>query len=101
MKSEMVNQKDFSNETNIYFEHHVSYEGYGYTIIFGHHINGGFICIPNWGWGCEVSNFCGSVGYNTNKLVKAGVPEDVARKIAIYIDEWLITNKNKEVEKEK
>ena len=37
------------------FEANISIGGCTYLIIYGEHINGAFCCIPNWGWGCEMS----------------------------------------------
>ena len=39
----------------------------GYLIIYGTHVNGGFCCIPNWGFGCEMGQ-PEDVGYNKEQL---------------------------------
>ena len=33
----------------------VDCNGNNFLIIYGSHINGGFCCIPNWAFGCEMS----------------------------------------------
>ena len=48
-------EHDFTKNTKVYFEHSVEINDNSYLIIFGHHINGGFIAIPNWNICCEAS----------------------------------------------
>lgn len=78
-------EADFTSEKNqIYFEHSVEIEGYSYLIIFGHHINGGFIAIPNWNICCEASSDA-DVIYNSTKLHEAGLEINISKAIANYI----------------
>ena len=79
---------DFTNNCKIEFEHNIAIGGFTYLVIYGYHINGAFICVPNWKWGCEASRYSESVGYNTEKLMECGAPAEVAREIALYIEEW-------------
>ncbi len=80
-------EKDFSDSTKIIFEHSLEIEGKSYLIIFGHHINGGFICIPSRNIGCEISDLPYRSDYNTKRLIEAGLKEKTARMIADYIEE--------------
>lgn len=84
-------ESNFTNECKILFEHSIAINGCSYLVIFGKHINGGFICVPNWGWGCEATTNSYSVEYNTEKLMKCGAPKDVAREIALYIENQVIS----------
>ena len=89
-------ESDFTSETKIYFEHNICIGGFTYLVIFGRHINGGFICVPNWKWGCEATDLRYSVGYNKEKLMIAGANEEVAEQIARYIENWLEENKEQD-----
>ena len=83
---------DFTSSCKIYFEHNLAIGNSTYLVIYGEHINGGFICIPNWKWSCEASGFRNSAEYNAEKLVACGAPEKVAIEIAKHIDKWLDEN---------
>lgn len=48
-------------------EINVEFAGYSFLIIFGKHINGWFIAIPNWGISCEAAH-PRDVFYNTERL---------------------------------
>lgn len=62
----------------------VDWNGYNFLIIYGHHINGWFIAIPNWQVcteaGHPIDNF-----YNTEKLSKVinikNAPSSIAKAI--------------------
>jgi polyhydroxyalkanoate synthesis regulator phasin len=82
-------ENDWTAETSIFFEHTVSLYGRSYLVIFGTHINGGFLCVPNYGWGCEASAYANETGFNEERLLRAGVPEEIALPIAEYVDEWI------------
>ena len=84
--------RDFTEQVNIHFERQLDIRGYSYTVIFGSHINGGFIAIPGWGVACEASDDLYNVGYNTEKLTEAGLNNEVAETISRYIDDWLKEN---------
>lgn len=80
-------EHDYTDSIKIHFEHNIEIEGMTYMVIFGTHINGGFICIPNHGWCCEASDFANSAAYNTRKLIEAGAAKEVAKAIAEYIED--------------
>jgi hypothetical protein len=84
--------KDYTEDCKILFEHSISYNDLSYLVIFGMHINGGFICIPNHNIGCEAADIEGSIEFNTNKLIKCGVGKGAAAAIAEYIDNWISEN---------
>ena len=86
-------EKDYTTEAQVLFEHSLAIGGLSYLVIYGMHINGGFICIPNWNIGCEAANNEYSIDFNTDKLINAGMKEEDAREIAAYIDNWLLDNK--------
>lgn len=81
-------EHDFTSDVKIHFEHSIEVNGMTYLVIFGTHVNGGFICIPNHNWGCEASDYANSAGYNAGKLIEAGATKEVAKAIAEYIDNW-------------
>lgn len=74
----------------VYFEHCIAIEGSTYLLMFGHHINGGWICVPDHSWGCEASDKPNEVIYNEERMIEAGVPENVALEMAKHIDAWLL-----------
>lgn len=69
--------------------HHigVDYNGNYYSVIFGRYINGGFCSIPNFGVGCELSNFSDTF-WNTESLSKVLKSKRVAKAIALAISEF-------------
>lgn len=64
--------QDFTKSIKIYFEHDISLNGYNYLIIYGKHINGCFIAIPNWEISCEASCRSNDVFFNMERLKQAG-----------------------------
>ena len=88
--------RDFTDKTKIHFEKQIDCNGYSYTVIFGSHINGGFIAIPNWEIACEASDSPYNVGYNTSKLTAAGLNEAAAEIISQVIDDWLMERTDKQ-----
>ena len=68
-------KNDYTDSCHIYFERTINVSGYSYLVIFGTHINGGFICIPNWKISCEASNLPYSKDYNMQRLITAGISE--------------------------
>ncbi|MCR5234790.1 MAG: hypothetical protein K6E53_12940 [Lachnospiraceae bacterium] len=84
-------ETDFSRSIQIFFEHNICFNGYTYLLIFGKHINGGFICIPNWKIGCEASTFAHSSGYNADKMEAAGLDRNTAEALAEYIDNYMLS----------
>lgn len=92
MKAKMI--RDFTDDVNVMFEHSVDIGDYSYLILFGRHINGGFICIPDRNIGVEAAYRPDAIGYNTDHLVQAGLHQDVARAIATYIDGYIKDHAN-------
>lgn len=66
--------------------HHVGidYNGNYYSVIFGEYVNGGFCCIPNFGVGCELSDFADTF-WNTESLNKVLKNKCAAKAIAMAI----------------
>lgn len=48
-------------------EESISVGGFSFLCIFGEHINGGFLAIPNWNICCELGD-ANDFAYNTNKI---------------------------------
>ena len=92
MKMKIKKKQDFTENTKIYFEHNIEINDNSYLIIFVHHINGGFVAIPNWNICCEVSAHSDSSYYNRMKLMDAGMNEITARGISEYINLWIEVN---------
>lgn len=69
--------------------HHIGidYNGNYYSVIFGRYINGGFCCIPNFGVGCELSNFS-DILWNAESLSRALKSKRTAKVIAMAIAEF-------------
>lgn len=78
-------QQDFTKSIEVYFEHDISISGYSYLIIYGKHINGCFIAIPNWEICCEASGRSNDVFFNMERLKQAGLKKETAKAIANYI----------------
>lgn len=85
-------QTDYTSETTIYFEQSMDIAPYNYLVIFGHHANGGFICIPNHRVAVEASE--DEVEFNVDQLISVGITEKAAQYIATYIDKWVNENKS-------
>lgn len=66
------------------FEISVDYNGFNYLVIFGHHVNGGFITVVNHGICCEAST-SDSIAYNMDRLTRAGMKRGAAQEIAASI----------------
>lgn len=60
----------------------LSFDGLNYLVIYGLHVNGGFIAIPNAGVCVEASGDPGDTFYNSEKLQMAGLSKDHADTIA-------------------
>lgn len=69
--------------------HHigVDYNGNYYSVIFGKYVNGGFCSIPNFGVGCELSNFSDTF-WNAESLGRVLKSKRVAKVIAMAIAEF-------------
>lgn len=75
----------------------INYGGCNYLTIFGHHINGWFISVINWGKSVEAAHPT-DIFYNSEKLSKhfgEEVATALARTIATY---WEITREEKKDE---
>lgn len=60
----------------------LSFDGFNFLVIYGKHVNGGFIAIPNIGLCVEASGDPGDTFYNSEKLQVAGLSKDQADTIA-------------------
>ena len=76
----------------VILEHDIAFNGASYLVIFGRHINGGFIAIPNWNV-CTEASADGSAPYNAVKLTESGLDSETAQAIAEYIEEALKAQK--------
>lgn len=72
------NQRLF--KATVLFETHISASGYEYLVIYGRHVNGYFCCIPNFGYGCEMSDPDDTV-WNFDSLIKSGIDKNAAVQI--------------------
>lgn len=81
--------RDFTETVKVYCEISIDTAGYNYLVIFGKHINGGFIAIPNWNVCTEASAHKGDIWENTERLIKQGISQDAAKQIAKQIDEFI------------
>ena len=81
----------FTGDASIKELHHISvdFDGYNFSVIFGHYINGGFCCIPNWAAGCELSADLTDVCWNASAigtaLKKKRAGRAIAEAISIYV----------------
>lgn len=64
-------------------EFNIEVDGHSFLVIYGAHINGGFCCIPNWQYGCEMST-PDDTFYNTEMLCRRFDP-DIAKAITYGI----------------
>lgn len=60
----------------------LNFDGLNYLVIFGHHVNGGFIALPNAGICVEGSRDPNNTIYNSEKLQLTGLSKDHADTIA-------------------
>lgn len=84
-------------------EYSIDCHGLNFLCILGHHINGGYAAIINWGVSAELSSYKNSLAYNRQRLLEAlerspdvgWLPADeearsaVARDLAMMINEKL------------
>lgn len=74
--------------------------GNSFLCIVGHHVNGSYIAILNWGVSAELSAF-GDAEYNTERIYNAfkansncnSLTENTAREIAEAVNEYTIAPK--------
>lgn len=50
------------------YEAEIEALGYSFHIIFGSQINGGFLCIPNWNYGCELGSLS-DIDWNLHSIL--------------------------------
>ncbi len=74
-------------KTNNVREFAMDYNGDSYLIIYGQHINGGFIAVPGYGKSCEAGEPC-DVFHNRDKLEGCGFDKDTAKAIACAIRDF-------------
>lgn len=67
-------------------EFSVDYDGFNYLVIYGHHINGWFIAIPNWK-ACTEAGEPADVFYNAEKLSRIFERPNVPHAIAMAVKE--------------
>lgn len=67
-------------------EFSMDYNGFNYLVIYGHHINGGFIAVPNWQI-CTEAAAPEDVFYNTESLSRVLDSPETAKAIAQAIRE--------------
>ena len=86
-KGRATTEHDHSKWLSNIREHTIAVNGTTYLVMWGHHINGGFIALPGKGYACEAADSDGfsDIAYNTDKLELAGCPEYLAAIIATYI----------------
>ena len=56
--------------------------GYSFHLIFGSQVNGNFLCIPNWQFGCELADL-GDKSWNMNSILHADSQLDYEDATAI------------------
>ena len=84
---------DEEKKCGIFFEQSIDIGDYSYSVIYGYHINGGFIAIPNHRISCEASDYFENE-FNKSKLIQSGLSENVASKIAELISLWSKNHKD-------
>lgn len=60
----------------------LDFDGLNYLVLFGHHVNGGFIALPNAGVCVEAAGDPNDTFYNSEQLTLVGIPQDHADTIA-------------------
>lgn len=82
MKAEIRQTYDVSQTREV----GIDWNGHNFLVIYGEHVNGWFISIPNWEICVEASDPT-DIFYNTEKLAKAFRGADVGKAIAEAIKE--------------
>lgn len=80
-----------SYPAQVHFEISVTIAGESYLIIYGEHINGNFCCVPDRGWGCEMTE-PSDLYYNSSKLQSCGAKKEIADSISKAIKEFYETD---------
>lgn len=68
---------------NIYWEKNINIEDYAFLVIYGIHVNGKFIAIPNWQICCEAGT---AKSYNRMKLIEILKPK-LNKEASFYAEE--------------
>ena len=85
----MTVEESASTIPRVWWEKMFYFDGVdGHRVIYGHHIAGGFFAISNYKIYCEASEFAGSMNWNYDSLVGAGVREEYALAIAKYVEDF-------------
>lgn len=79
-------------ESYIPFETILNEDGYSYHLIYGKHLYGYYLVIPDWNIGCEMSHY-NDVFWNKESLIKAGLSVKKASIISVRLKE-MIERKN-------
>ena len=82
---ETINVSEFS----------VDWNGFNFLIIYGHHINGWFIAIPNWNV-CTEAGEPTSVDYNATKIAQTHIHDIAPMYLAQAINEHWKSVKGRE-----
>ena len=86
-KQEYIIQREFQTE-NVK-EISIDWNGNNYLVIYGTHINGGFLSIPNWGIGGELSShWIDDVVDNAGRINRFLKSKKASIQIAMAIAEW-------------
>lgn len=64
------------------YEVNLEARGYSFHLIFGTQINGNFLCIPNWQFGCELADLSDK-DWNLDSILKADSQLDYEDATAI------------------
>ena len=71
------------------YEADISYSGFSFHILIGSQINGRFLCIPNWQFGCELAGY-DDIIWNRESIMKEDGPFGIDTASAIsYGISWL------------
>ena len=69
----------------------VNAQGYSFHLIFGRQINGRFLCIPNWQFGCELAQLSNR-SWNLNSMLEKDSRLDYEDATAITCALDLVSN---------
>ncbi len=84
--------KNFASACKVFYAGNVEHNGYSHYVIYGKHINGGFVALPGLGISAEQS-LHNDRGYNVGKLKAAGMDEGTAEAIVDFCADWKRANK--------
>lgn len=76
-------------------EFSVDWNGFNFLIIYGHHINGWFIAIPNWNV-CTEAGEPSDVAYNATKIAQTHIHDEAPMYLAQAIAEHWESVKERE-----